>query len=166
MRLFCLIFLAAALYGSEAEYLGGTVKSIPKNMTGQLDLTDPSNLVFTYSKGTYRLPFENIKNFDITPAKSRQHRSGLLRHVPVPRLPWSQQVELLNLSFRGEDHASEVISFKLTGKDLATTEWALKSRLEEPRESNTAASRAKLSESWWGDRFWRTTRTDLNSKVP
>lgn len=157
----CSMFLVlGALYGSEAEYLGGTVKSIPKNMTGRLDLTDPSNLIFTYGKGVYRLPFEDIKSFEITPAKSPQHRLG----VPVPRLPWSQQTELLNLSFRGEDHVSEVISFKLTGKDLTTTEWALKSRIEEPRESNTAAGRTKLPEAWWGDRYWRTTRNSTQAE--
>lgn len=127
-------------------------------MTGKLDLTDTANLVFTYGKGVYRLPFERIRNFEITPAKAAQHRSGVMGHMPIARLPWSQRAELLNLSFRGEDQVSEVISFKLTGKDAATTEWMLNSRIEQPRASTNTDGRGKLPEAWWGDRYWRTTR--------
>ena len=152
MRYLVFAFLAAAAaYGSEAEYLGGSIKSIPKNMTGDLDLTDPANLTFVYYKGVFRLPFENIKSFEIAPAKSRiplRHRSGVL-----------------NLSFRTDDHANEVISFKLTGKDVATTEWTLKSHIQEPGTANTATSRTRLPESWWGDRYWRTTRNMTDSEV-
>lgn len=147
----CSIFLALTLYGSEAEYLGGTVKSIPRSMTGRLDLTDPADLLFIYGKGVYRLPFESIGSFELTPAKS-------LRRLPMARLPWSPRSEVLDLSFQGEDHATQVISFKLTGKDLPNTEWALKSRIQEPTQTDTSSGRIRLPESWWGDQFWRTTR--------
>ena len=152
MRYFVLGLLAVtALYGSEAEYLGGSVKSIPKNMTGDLDLTDPAKLVFVYYQGVFRLPFENIKSFEIAPAKSR--------------LRWPHRSGVLNLSFRTEDHANEVISFKLIGKDLATTEWTLKSHIQEPSGANTSAGRTRLAESWWGDRYWRTTRNTTDSDL-
>ena len=146
MRYLVVAFLAGAvLYGSEAEYLGGSVKTIPKYMTGNLDVTDPAKLVFIFYKGVFQLPFDNIKSFEIAPVKSR--------------LRWPHRSGVLNLSFRTEEHANEVISFKLTGKDLAAMEFTLKSHVqEEPSAANTATGRTKLPESWWGDHYWRTTR--------
>ncbi len=144
----CLFSLSIALYGSEAEYLGGTVKSIPKNMSGRLDTTDPTSLLFVFSQGVYRLPFDRIKSFETTP----------VRHLLLPQLPWSARAEVLDLSFRGEDQASQIISFRLTGKDAGTTISALKSRIQEPREANVLTDRSQLPEVWWGDQFWRTTR--------
>ncbi len=117
-------------------------------MSGRLDTNDPNSLLFIFTKGVYRLPFEKIKSFETTP----------VRHSRLPRLPWSPQAEVLDLSFRGEDQLNQVISFRLTGKDAPTTISALKSRIQEPREAKVVVDRTKLPEAWWGDQFWRTTR--------
>ncbi|MGI8743760.1 MAG: hypothetical protein ACR2NN_14525 [Bryobacteraceae bacterium] len=152
----CIALIAAgAIYGADAEYLSGTVKSIPSNMTGKLDVSDPNDLIFAYGKGVYRLPFERIKSFEWEHAKAATRR--VFGRVQVPHLPWGKQEDVLNLSFRGEDHAIGVLSFKVNGKDLSTTEWALKSRIADPQGVATAG-RTKLPESWWGDRYWRTNR--------
>ena len=158
---FCLAFmlLVSAVYASsanhsEAEYLGGSIKSVPTNTVGTLDLNDPSDLVFRYGNNFYRLPFEKIKTYEIDHARPA-HR--VLGRVPIPNLPWKQD-QVLNLSFRSEGNETGVLSFKLTGKDLSRAEWALKSRVQDATDPSSASPRAKLPESWWGDRYWRTNR--------
>jgi hypothetical protein len=158
---FCLatVLLTAMAYasgakGSDAEYLGGTVRAIPSNTVGTLDLNDPTDLVFHYGRNFYRLPFEKIKTYEISHAKPARRTLG---RVPVPRMPWKQD-QILNLSFRGNNNDTGILSFKLTGKERSNAEWALKSRVDDPRESASAGARSKLPESWWGDRYWRTSR--------
>lgn len=152
----CLALITAAtVYAAEAEYLGGTAKSIPLNLTGRLDLSDPNDLIFAYGKGVYRLPFERIKSYQWDHSKGTGRR--VFGRVPIPHLPWGKQEEILSLSFRVDGNTIGVLNFQLSGKDLPSAEWALNSRMEEP-ESTARAGRVKLGESWWGDKYWRTNR--------
>lgn len=139
---------------SEAKYLGGTIRSIPPNTVGTLDLNDTTDLVFHYGRNFYRLPFEKIKTYEIT--NTRPPRLTLGR-LAVPSMPWKHD-EILNISFRGSDKETGVLSLKLTGKDLTNAEWTLKSHIDNSGESASTGARAKLPESWWGDRYWHTTR--------
>jgi|SRR5947209_7471515 len=152
---FCFVLFAAGLYGSDAEYLGGTVKSIPVNTVGTLDLSDSRSLLFRYGRAVYKLAFEDIKSFEISHSNSVRR---VLGHVPVPHSPWRKQDAIVNLSFRSEEMPTGTLSFKIASNDLTTTEWTLKSRIEDPNHNSLVADRAKLPESWWGDRYWRTTR--------
>lgn len=148
----------ASIYGAEAAYLGGTVKSIPAETTGTLDLSDPNDLIFSYPKGIYRLPFEQIKSFQWERAKPEGKR--LLGHVPVPRLPhlpWGKDEDVLNLSFRAHENSTGVLSFRVSGKDRPATGWALESRIEEPKSAPRTTG-VRLTQSWWGDRYWKTNR--------
>ena len=157
--LLALILLISASYASgadrsQAEYLRGTIKSIPSNTLGTLDLNDPTDLVFHYGRNFYRLPFEKIKTYEISNARPARR---VLARVPVPNMPWKRD-EILNISFLGSDSAPGVLSLKLTGKDLSNAEWTLKSRVASPSESAFTGARSKLPEAWWGDRYWHTTR--------
>jgi hypothetical protein len=149
----CLAYASGASH-SDAEYLGGTVKSIPSNTIGTLDLNDPQEIVFRYGRNFYRLPFEKIKSYEISHSKPARRVFG---RVPVPSMPWKQD-QILNLSFRSGNNETGVLSFKLTGKDLSSAEWVLKSRIDDPKEAANNGVRSKLPEAWWGDRYWRTTR--------
>ena len=152
--LFISVAYVSAANRSDAEYLGGTVKTIPSNTVGTLDLNDPKDLVFHYGRNFFRLPFEKIRTYEIAHANPARRTLG---HVPLPRMPWKQD-QVLNVSFRGIGNETGVLSFKLNGKDVSMAEWALKSRVDDPKESASNGARSKLPESWWGDRYWHTLR--------
>lgn len=142
---------------SDAEYVGGTVKAIPSNTPGTLDLSDPTDVVFRYGRNFYRLPFEKIKSYEIERSRPAVRAFG---RVTVPGVPWKQE-QILNLSFRGSNNEVGVVSFKIKGKDAGRTEWALKARVDSSQDASSAAgdgARPKLPEAWWGDRWWRTNR--------
>lgn len=153
------VFLISAAYASganrsEAEYVSGTIKSIPLHTVGTLDLNDPNDLVFRYGRNFYRLPFDQIKSYEVGSARPARRA---VAHVPVPSMPWKHD-QILNLSFRAGNDDIGVVSLKLTGKDLSNAEWALKSRVNSTNGSASIGGRPKLPESWWGDRYWRTSR--------
>lgn len=150
--------VAAANNNSAAEYLGGTVKSIPPNTVGSLDLADPADLVFRYGKAVYRLSFLDIKSFQLDADKGPRRHLG---QVSLPNLSWASHVQTLNLSYRTRGSAVGVLSFKLSGKGFASAQWILKTRTEKAQEDAANGSRAKLPESWWGDRYWRTSRNSV-----
>lgn len=151
----CLTMFAATVYAADAEYLGGTVKSIPSDSPGKLDLSDPNDLIFAHAKGVYRLPFEQIKSYEWEHTRAASRK--VFRRVQIPHLPWGRPDDVLNLTYRVDGNTMGVLSFKMTGKDLSPTEWALKSRIEQPATS-AATGRTKLPDSWWGDKYWRTNR--------
>jgi hypothetical protein len=45
----------------DAAYLYGRVKELPENKPGKLDVSDAENLQFTWEKGSWKVPFAQIK---------------------------------------------------------------------------------------------------------
>jgi hypothetical protein len=48
----------AAVRGDHAAYIGGTA-AIPRGIHGALDLTDRTDLVFSYRDGSFRIPYSS-----------------------------------------------------------------------------------------------------------
>ncbi len=147
-----------APHPNEAQYLYGTVKTIPTNTVGALDLTDTSELQFQYGDLTYRVPYRNIKSFRLSESKPQARNFA---HVPLPNLslPFhSQKTQILDVSFFDKNGAVGTVSFQLVGKNLASAEWVLGERIRVDKEAAQNASRPKLPESWWGDKYWKTNR--------
>jgi len=156
-----LLSVAQASFGAMnpngAEYVYGTVKTIPTNTAGSLDLTDPSELQFQYGDLKYKLPYRQIKSFHFSQAKTAQRT---IVHLPVPKLPlpFHSHEQMLDVSFFEKDGRVGTVSFRLTGKNLNSAEWMLTERIRVDKQMAQNAGRAKLPESWWGDKYWKTNR--------
>jgi hypothetical protein len=159
--LLAMTLLTAAQAGSvapnpnEAQYVYGTVKTIPSNTVGSLDLTDPSELQFQYGDLKYRLPYRQIKSFQLSGAKAPQHT---IAHLPVKLPAFHSHEQMLDVSFFEKEGSVGTVSFRLTGKNLKTAEWILAERVRVEKEAAQNPGRAKLAEPWWGDKYWKTPR--------
>lgn len=157
------VFSLAALPGwasspsKEAEYLGGSVKSIPVKTVGSLDLDDREELQFKTAEATIRVPYTQIKTVNFSRAKSSTRKVG---PVPLPKLqlPLIHHAQLLDLSYRDEGGHICTMSFRLTGKALAEAESTLSERMDLNGKPAQTAGGQKLPEAWWGDKYWKTTR--------
>jgi hypothetical protein len=159
--LFTTVLLTAAQAGfgaphpNEAQYMYGTVKTIPTNTVGSLDLTDPSALQFQYGNSKYKLEYHQIKSFRFSDVKSEPRT---IVHVPVPKLPFHSREQVLDISFYEKEGKVGTVSFRLTGKNLNSAEWMLSERIRLDKVASENAGRTKLPESWWGDKYWKTNR--------
>lgn len=156
----CSVLLAApsgraASASKEAEYLGGSVKSIRVNTVGSLDLDDLEDLQFKSNGATMRVPYARIKTVNFDHAQSQTRK---VAHVPLPKLPLFRRDQRMDLSFRDENGRIGTMSFRLTGKALSSAEFILSERMDSSPKSRQNAARTKLPEAWWGDKYWKTTR--------
>ncbi len=115
MRSFCLTVLIsttflclpeavlAASVPTQAQYIYGSVKSIPADATGALDLTDAKDLQFQYGSDGYKLPYGKIKSYEFTESKGETRTIG---GVPLPKLPFlgRQETPESELLWRARGH--------------------------------------------------------------
>ncbi len=134
-----------------AEYVGGTVKSIPMNSTGFLDLDDAKVLKFNYGKSVYKLPYEEITGTEITKGETRH----VLKKVPVPSL-FGRKKETLTISYKDPAGASGTLTFELTARLASSIQDTIAEQKAMPQAA--AAAAANQSDEWWGDRYWKTNR--------
>jgi hypothetical protein len=139
----------------DAEYVGGTIKSLAPKIAGTLDLKDPSDLQFRYTVDKFRLHYADIRTFSFS-APAQRH---LVAHVPVPRVPFQKHDQILDISFREQDGTLGNASFRVSAGSRAFLESRLNERIEaEKKTDGSPATRTKLPESWWGDKYWKTNR--------
>jgi hypothetical protein len=138
-------FLRAA---DTAEYVGGTVKSIPMNTTGFLNLDDTKVMKFNYGPAAYKLPYEQITGTEVTKGDTRH----VLKRVPVPSF-FGRKKETLTISYKDAEGVTGKLSFEVSARiasNVQTTIAELKALPE--------AAAANLSNEWWGDKYWKTVR--------
>ncbi len=86
LALVTLLLLAAGLVwaqnSTDAMYLKGRVKELPRKKLGKLDVSDTEVLQFTWQKGTWKVPFAHIKTVYVS--LSRQ-----------PEVLWGKKRKLL-----------------------------------------------------------------------
>lgn len=133
-----------------AEFVGGTVKSIPVNSTGSLSFGDAKELQFNYGKAVYKLSYEQITGTEVLRGETRH----VLKKIPVPSLLPGHKKETLSISYKDPSGATGVVNFELTAKQANWANEAIASRTAKPG-SQAAANQ---SQEWWGDRYWKTNR--------
>jgi hypothetical protein len=154
--------VTAGTPADQAEYLGGTLKSIPANTVGALDLNNPKEFIFTYGKTVYRLPYSQIQTYSFESKPARR----VLGRFPMPRLALHKRNDILNLTYR-DGVESGTLSFQLNGKELVNADSILAERVDTRRKPDQAVAQAESTiylpahpepASWWGDHVWRTNR--------
>jgi len=146
-----------------AEFVSGTVMSIPAHTTGSLDTGSSTELRFRYGKSVFSLPYTNITHAEVTEPWGKH-----LWRVPVPKLGKSER--FLNISYR-EGSDSRMLTFKAPTSAVKGLLSNIKEHREDPRHVTAAAPTTGAAPppakppsiktdtvAWWGDRYWRTTR--------
>jgi hypothetical protein len=138
----------------EAQYVGGTRATIPANTVGALNLDDSKELRFTYGAAVYRVPYSQITSSDIQRAEDGHKLFG---RVPLPSVtPWKRK-QNLSISFKDALDKPGTLNFQVWSKD-ATLAAAMLSARKDQKPNFSAQSAGSTDDSWWGDKYWRTTR--------
>lgn len=167
-----------------AEFVSGTVKSIPANTTGSLDLGSSTELRFRYGKSVFSLPYTNITQTEVLEPVGKH-----LWRVPVPKM--GKGARFLNISYRDGDN-SRMLTFRASTSAVTGLVSTINERRKDPRtaaatapapprltvpKTQTATAKALTpapapapasakaapsiktdNQAWWGDQYWRTNR--------
>lgn len=129
----------------EMEFLGGTVKTIPANTFGALNLKDTNDLRFQYGTSVYRLPYPQITETEITEPGNKSH---WLIHMPGKK-----HFQTLVISYRDANGAENTLNFQVNSRTVATAVEGINSR------RHVAEAATADPNGFWGDKIWKTPRT-------
>jgi hypothetical protein len=154
--LFAIIVFAlvppAVVRGSNdtATYVGGSVKSIPINLIGTLDVNERGELRFDYGTGNYKLPCTEITSTAITQDEARR----ILHRIRVPSITPGRKKETLTVNYKDAAGVSGTLNFELTASQAS----ALLETIAIKKATPETAVSGRGSDDWWGDKYWKTTR--------
>lgn len=141
------ILPTAALRAADtAEYVGGTVKSIPMNTIGFLNVDDTKVLKFNYGPAAYKLPYEQITGTEVTKSEPRHG----IKKFTVPN--FGRRKETLTISYKDAAGETGKLSFDVSAKIAANVQTTI-AEVKALPDAATAAADAK---EWWGDKYWKT----------
>jgi predicted secreted protein len=136
---FAVIPTAVLSAADTAEYTGGTVKSIPMNSIGFLNLEDTKVMKFTYGQAVYKLPYDQITGTEVTKGDTKH----VLKKFPVPSLCGKK--DLAGVTGK--------LSFEVTARLAASVQDTIQEQKALPLAEATIDPN-----EWWGDKYWKTTR--------
>ncbi|HUA20036.1 MAG TPA: hypothetical protein VMB25_14910 [Bryobacteraceae bacterium] len=141
---------AAVRAAESAEYVGGTVKSIPVNSTGTLSFDDAKELRFNYSGSVYSVPYGNIANIEIDKAETRH----LFGRIPMPALLHPKEV--LSITYKDASGAVGAVNFEVSSFYAQALQANIQDRIDAPKKA------AAPDDDPFVDRYWRTTRNQAH----
>ena len=142
----------AVVHGGSTEtatYVGGSVKSIPINIIGLLDVSERGDLQFEYGTATFKVPCSQVTSTAIVQGETRH----LFRRIPVPSLMPGRKKETLTINYKDASGANGTMNFELSSSQAATLLEVIALKKSTPPAASTIAS-----DDWWGDKYWKTNR--------
>jgi len=133
-----------------ATYVGGSVKSIPLNLIGTLDVSERGELRFEYGTGTFKLPCNQITSTAVTQEEARR----ILHRVKVPSLAPGKKKETLTINYKDAAGVNGTLNFETTATQASTLLETLAIQKATPETSPSARN----IDDWWGDKYWKTVR--------
>jgi len=142
---FAIIPTAVLRASDTAEYTGGTVKSIPMNSIGFINLDDTKFMKFNYGQAVNKLPYEQITGTEVTKGETRH----VLRRFPLPS--FGKTKETLTISYKDAAGVTGKLSFEVTSRLAATVQDTITTQKALPLAEATIDPN-----EWWGDKYWKT----------
>ena len=133
-----------------ATYVGGSVKTIPIDLVGVLDVSDKGELRFDYGTATYKLPCTEITSTAITQGETRH----IFHRIPVPSVMPNRKKETLTINYKDAAGANGTLNFELTASQASTLLEIIEIKKATPATATSGVS----GDDWWGDKYWKTTR--------
>jgi hypothetical protein len=151
MIIFALVPPAVVRGSSDtATYVGGSVKTIPIDLVGVLDVSDKGELRFDYGTATYKLPCTQITSTAITQSETRH----IFRRIPVPNVMPNRKKETLTINYKDAAGANGTLNF-----ELASSQASMLLEIIAIKKATPAITASGVSgDDWWGDKYWKTTR--------
>jgi hypothetical protein len=137
-------------YDDTAAYVGGSVKSIPMNLIGTLDVSERGELRFDYGTGMYKLPCTQITSTAVTQDEARR----ILHRIKLPTVAPGRKKETLTVNYKDAAGVSGTMNFELSASQAS----ALLETIAIKKATPASAAFAKNGDDWWGDRYWKTNR--------
>jgi len=132
-----------------ATYVGGSVKSIPLNLNGTLDVSERGELRFDYGTGAYKMPCTQITSTAITQDEPRH----IFHRIPVPSLAPGRKKQTLTINYKDAAGVNGTLNFELTASQASAVLETIAIKKATPE---TAIF--QNGTDWWGDKYWKTTR--------
>lgn len=139
---------AAVRAASESvQYVGGTVKSIPVNSTGDFNFDDAKEFRFSYNGSTYKLPYAQITGTEIEKADIRR-----VWHVFPAMSPMaSHRQQTLVINYTDASGVTGSLNFELMAYRAVDAQETIAAK-------KAPFSAAGPATEWWGDKVWKTNR--------
>jgi hypothetical protein len=141
---------SAATKPQTAEFVSGTIKTIPANTAGALDANSDSELRFHYGNSIFAIAYQRITNAQVV-EPSGHH----LWKVPVPSL--GKGTRLISISFRDAE-GNGMVTFRAPASDAKNIARAIEQHRGNPATLAARKPAKAAQETWWGDKYWKTTR--------
>ena len=138
-------------YNDTATYVSGSVKSIPINMIGSLDVTEKGELRFDYGAAVYKVPCSQITSTAVTQEEARR----ILHRIPVPSLAPGRKKQTLTISYKDAAGANATMNFELSASQASDV---LENIANVKATPQAAPSLNQSNNDWWGDKYWKTNR--------
>lgn len=117
---------AAAGFGFEAEYLGGTLPTIAPSTGGTILTTDPISFIFKTKDATVRIPFDRIHQIEYGQKVDRRVLEAFLLS-PLFVLS-KKRAHFVSIGFEGEDGRLEALVLRVDKKAVRTVLVSLEAR--------------------------------------
>ena len=118
--------LWAGQKGSSAEYLGGTLESLPPRISGNLFTHDPHSFLFQTRQTTVRIPYERINQIEYGQKVGRRYLEAVLLS---PLLVLSKKrVLYLTVGYQTDDGRQQALVFRVEKGDIRTVLVSLEAR--------------------------------------
>src|SRR5262245_51364668 len=115
------VLFETALYavdGKKAEYVGGTVTTIPEKTEGPFLTSHEEKVVFTFKNGIWELPYKQITSLEYGQKAGR--RVGVAVMVSPLALFSKKRKHFLTINYNDSQGKAQAVVFEL-GKDIVRT---------------------------------------------
>lgn len=152
----CLALCAAA--GDPATYTQGTVKGLPLNTTGKLEM-DGQNLVFHHGSNHLSVPYQNITGIDVDGAAGAKEPMYKIWKLHK-RLGGDSAARRVTVRYAAEPNVNKMMVFTMAPEHADHVRRALDPATAKTFDKKREMGEVKSTyrEEWWGDSMWKTTR--------
>jgi hypothetical protein len=117
---------AMAVDGSEVKYAGGTAQDTAAGVTGRLDTTSDSALIFEHDGKKLAIPYDAIESFDYSHEVA--HHLGVLPAIANGLFRTRRHRHFFLISYRGQDNVAQVAVFEVPKQMPRSLRAILKAR--------------------------------------
>ncbi len=115
-----------AVEGHQVQYVSGTIQGLQEGTLGQLDLTAPENLVFTYPGGQLAIPYTRIESYQYS--KKLARRLGVAPTIAVGLVRRRQRNHYFTITYKDTEGRSQVAVLEVSKQMPDTVLAVLKAR--------------------------------------
>jgi hypothetical protein len=119
-------FVANAHTGSRAEYIGGTLATIPTNNSGDIGFTDQVYFTFLSKQTQMRIPYERINLLEYGEKVDRRYITAAI--ISPLFLLAKKREHFLTIGFQDDDGHQQALIFRINKNDIRQTLVSLEAR--------------------------------------